>query len=410
MLYMKNLRKKIVKFYKNLLYIFIGYPLYFISFLFKRDRKLWVISGPFGFRDNSKYFAIYLFEQNINVNCFWVAKNKQEMLEVQRIGIPVVRRWSFKGVYYCLRAKVYIFDSYVTDINLWTSGGAYKVNLWHGIGIKNIERKARIGVTRKIFSGNQFLKRFIYPAHYIKPNMFLSTSQLMTEHFSESFGIKKSDCIEAVYPRCQVFFWDDLKLGKHIQVYESEEMRRFLSKLKKYTHSFIYMPTWRDSNDDFLLMSGIDLHILDYAMKEINGIFIFKLHPNTKIDIQLSEFENLVVLSNTFDIYPVLPYLQTLITDYSSIYYDFILMEHKNVILYPFDYQSYISQDRDLAYNYFESIEGKIVYDFKDLLEILSNIDMYESFEKIDKIRKVFWSSLKNDNEYIYKKMIEKTN
>lgn len=58
------------KFNKLLFYIFIGYPLYGISFLFKRDVNLWVISGSFGFRDNSKYFSIYLAEERKKYTMF----------------------------------------------------------------------------------------------------------------------------------------------------------------------------------------------------------------------------------------------------------------------------------------------------------------------------------------------------
>lgn len=401
--------KMFSKFNKLLFYIFIGYPLYGISFLFKRDVNLWVISGPFGFRDNSKYFSIYLAEERKNIRCFWVAKTRTEVLHLKQVGIPVITRWSFRGIYYCLRAKVYIFDSYVTDVNVWTSGGAIKFNLWHGVGIKNIERKARVGVTKKIFSGNQLLKSFIYPAHHIKPDVFLSTSSLMTKHFSEAFAIKENDCIEAIYPRCQTFFWNKNKLREHVQNYEPKETSDFIDMLQSYQNSYIYMPTWRDSHNDFLKMADINLYKLDELMRSINGIFIFKLHPNTKLDINLSEFTNLVLLPNRVDVYPLLPYIQTLITDYSSIYYDFILMKDKQIILFPFDYQSYVSTDRDLAYDYFEYTHGDIVYSFEGLLLQLEK-NIYDiSIERLDAMRDVFWSSPDNHNDYIYTKLIEKT-
>ena len=45
---------------------------------------------------------------------------------------------SVKGIWLALRAKVYFFDNYSKDINFWQSGGAVKINLWHGIGNKRI--------------------------------------------------------------------------------------------------------------------------------------------------------------------------------------------------------------------------------------------------------------------------------
>ena len=43
---------------------------------------------------------------------------------------------SIKGIWFALRGKVYLFDNYSKDINFWQSGGAMKVNLWHGTGNK----------------------------------------------------------------------------------------------------------------------------------------------------------------------------------------------------------------------------------------------------------------------------------
>lgn len=393
------MKKIISKFKKLLFYIFIGYPLYGLSFVFKRNSDIWVISGPFGFRDNSKYFAIYLFESQLDFKFYWVAKTKEEMLYIQQLGIPVVLKWSMRGVYYCLRAKVYIFDSYVSDINLWVSGGAIKCNLWHGIGIKNIERKARVGVTKKIFSGNKYIKSFIYPAHHIKPDIFLSTSPLMTQHFSESFGININNCIEAIYPRCQIFMWTNDRLRSYIKKYEPDDTVLFINKIQEYEHRYIYMPTWRDNNNEFLDTANIDLCKLNEIMVESNSIFIFKLHPNTKLDINLSQFKNLSILPNTLDVYPILPYIDTLITDYSSIYYDFILMQEKNVILFPFDYDSYVSEDRDLAYPYLEYTRGELAYSFNELLEKMSNRNTVSTSD----IRKLFWSDSQNNCEYIKK-------
>lgn len=127
----------------------------------------------------------------------------------------------------------------------------------------------------------------------------LSTSEHMNQHFAGCFDIPVEDCIVASYPRCQTFFWNKNKLREHVQNYEPKETSDFIDMLQGYQNSYIYMPTWRDSHNDFLKMA----------------------------DINLSEFTNLVLLPNKVDVYPLLPYIQTLITDYSSIYYGFILMK-----------------------------------------------------------------------------------
>lgn len=71
------------------------------------------------------------------------------------------------------------------------------------------------------------------------------------------------------------------------------------------------------------------------------------------------------------DVYPLLPKTDVLITDYSSIYYDYILMPEKDVLLFPFDYQDYIRNSRDLAYDYLTYTPGVKVWNFDDLLRTI---------------------------------------
>jgi CDP-glycerol glycerophosphotransferase (TagB/SpsB family) len=59
--------------------------------------------------------------------------------------------------------------------------------------------------------------------------------------------------------------------------------------------------------------------------------------------------------------------VDVLITDYSSVTFDFSLMKGKNLILYPYDYEEY-KKGRDFDYPYDDLIVGTKVYDFDSLL------------------------------------------
>ena len=87
-------------------------------------------------------------------------------------------------------------------------------------------------------------------------------------------------------------------------------------------------------------------------------------------------------------------YTDCLITDYSSVYYDYLTMPDKRLILYIPDYEHYISHDRDLAFDYMESTEGEFAYNFDSLHSLISCRSPKQiKYERIDIIREKFWGN-----------------
>lgn len=62
----------------------------------------------------------------------------------------------------------------------------------------------------------------------------------------------------------------------------------------------------------------------------------------------LVSYSNLRIIDSSCDIYPILPFTDVLITDYSSIYYDYMLIPNKQILLFPFDEEEYCTFNRDL--------------------------------------------------------------
>ena len=170
-----------------------------------------------------------------------------------------------------------------------------------------------------------------------------------------------------------------------METYESESTLNLIAKLKEksFYHVYIYLPTWRDSQSAFL-PSDFDLHTMDETLRSKNDALILKPHANTFTDGEAAAgLNNIFLLPASLDIYPVLPYTDVLITDYSSVLYDYILMENKNVILYLYDYQSY-TKDRSFIWPFDDMVVGQKVYDFQALLNTIreENIGINETERK----------------------------
>ena len=151
------------------------------------------------------------------------------------------------------------------------------------------------------------------------------------------------------------------------------------------------MPTFRDDQHDFIKQAGFNFDKLNKILKEKNSILLLKLHPATRIgNVDFGNFSNLILLDKKIDIYPLLPSTDILITDYSSIYYDYILMRNKDVILFPFDYKEYVENSRDFAFDYLTFSPGIKAWDFDQLYSIIKE-EPNLSFQERDKIIETFW-------------------
>ena len=214
---------------------------------------------------------------------------------------------------------------------------------------------------------------------------------------------------DAIYPRCYYMCKSKKEILSFIDKYEPKSMREMIAKLYNYDKVYLYMPTWRGNlNDDFIHEANFDFEKLNDILVKQNRLFILKLHPAVRIlqNVNEKEYSNICFLDKRLDIYPLLPFVDILITDYSSIYYDFLLL-NKGVLLYPFDKQRFIENSNDLAFDYDEYTPGKRVYSMTDFLSVIASDDILEIDGK-DKMRILyaFWGKAdKNRLDLLYDKI-----
>lgn len=122
----------------------------------------------------------------------------------------------------------------------------------------------------------------------------------------------------------------------------------------------------------------------------------------------IGQFGNIMNFPPGCDVYTILPFTDCLITDYSSIYADYSLM-NKEIILFVFDYLNYVKGSYELE-EYNKYYPGTRAYSFKDLLHLIKhNIDCHVSKQEHAFIMKTFWDAAFNEVEVVseIKKRIE---
>lgn len=387
--------------FSRMLELLFGYILYGISFLIPRKKRKWVFGTNVGYADNAKYLFLYTLN-NTDIDSCWITDTSKSAFELQSQGLNAAYKYSAKGLYYCLTAGYYIFTYHSRDINFFTSGGAKKINLWHGVGIK----KGSKFVSKSM---PVWLSKILLPHLYEKFDLFLSTSPLMDKHFQEIFNLPYNIIYEGMYPRCSFLMQSQNSILQQIKATETDTTIHLVNLLQNYKQVYIYMPTWRiNMQDTFLQIAGIDFQRINDLMQKQNALFLIKLHPAVKLEHQHEKYKNIIFIDKSQDIYPILPFTNFLITDYSSIYYDYLLMEGKQVLLFPFDIEDYRAKADELAFDYDTYTPGKRVFNFEELMIALQSAATNNGcqVEKRDWVLQQFWGDYKTKTHL--KLLIEK--
>jgi len=348
--------KKIIK---NVLHI----PLYYFSYLIPKNKNLWIIGGWSGmkFTDNSKYFFEYINNNYSNIKIIWLTKSKDTFNQLKQKGYKVEYAYSLKGYLLSMRAKVAIVShSKLGDLNGYVlNKKTLFVQLWHGNPIKKIGYDT---ISSKKYKLNEKLK-YIFPWLDSNYDVFCVTSDYVKKFFHSAFYINYDNIYVTGYPRNQVLLENKNNVFKEKRI--------------------IYMPTYRDKTElELKLIDSLDFNKLNKFLEKNNIYLDIKLHPQSILYKRLQNltFSN-IKLVDLEDIYEFLYKYHLLITDYSSIYFDFLLLD-RPVVLLPVDLEEYKNL-RGIYQDYFKEFKEHIALNTDELIMHLNNIFN----KKIDKYK-----------------------
>ena len=270
------------------------------------------------------------------------------------------------------------------------------INLWHGVGLKRIEYNIVSGPLAARYQKTDFCEVFCHPQSFRAPDYIVTSTPFQTHLFSTAFRVSAERCLELGYPRNQILGYGKNELMEFVGRYEPQETWDAINKMKNYSRVLVYMPTWRDSQRH-LFTQSMDLSRLNEVMSKNNELLILKPHSNTIVDESYQKYSHILFLPGDMDIYPLLPFTTGLITDYSSVLYDYLLLPEKDVILYLYDYDDYI-KERDLFYPFDENVAGRKVYDFEELIEVVGSHDYRMDDREREYIVEKFWGKCKDYN------------
>lgn len=120
---------------------------------------------------------------------------------------------------------------------------------------------------------------------------------------------------------------------------DQTELRKMLAPNGE--HIYAYMPTWKDylKVDQVVAESKELLDYLDANLREDQILYV-NLHHRVSDSLDYSQFKRIRQFPPTVDSYKLLALTDALITDYSSVFYDYLALR-RQIVLYCADYELY---------------------------------------------------------------------
>lgn len=301
-------------------------------------------------------YIIYLSCRNSNKEEFRKMLDKNGMERVNLVILSTKRYMKLMA-----SAKYLINDTTFLPFYIKKEGQIY-LNTWHGTPLKTLGKK----VKNEMYGIGNVQKNFIVADYLLYPNEY-TMKHMIEDYMLEN--ISESKILLAGYPRNEVFFDKNSEL----------KIRGDLDLVDKKVYA--YMPTWRG------VVGAIDskatvyfkyyLYELDKQLADDEIIFV-KAHSFTRKYSKTKGLKHIRPFPKEYETYEFLNTVDCLITDYSSVFYDFAL-SRKKCILFTYDEEEYF-ENRGL-YKSLSSLPFPNVKTVEELLIELRTPKTYDDTE-----------------------------
>lgn len=333
---LKSKFKKMIKRVKNVGNVLtrIRYTNYYEQLEIKQNIVLAQAYSGMNFYGNMYYILKEMISRKECENFeFYVGVRKEDRKEIKKFinntfdkKIKILNIGSKKYLKILASAK-YLFNNVAFPTYFIKKEGQIYLNTWHGTPLKGLGRSIMDAPNE---SGN-YQRNFLMTDYLLFPNEY--TFNCMREDYMiNNFFVGKY--VLNGYPRNSVFYDDNLKkeLRKKYQL-ENKEI-------------IIYMPTWRrkpqKGEEDIQVTKCIEfVKYLEENLKE-NQVLYVKLHNLVNDKINFEKYKKVKLFPKDCETYEFLAISDALITDYSSVMFDYLNC-NKKIILYTYDLEEYIN-------------------------------------------------------------------
>lgn len=346
-------------------------------------------AGEF-YADNSRYLYEWVLANEPDVEAVWMTKNQRVYDRLRAEGKPVEMVLSREGISTLLRADTGFFTHSTADIAPDTAlvpDTLRLVNLRHGESVKNTQlcpSNPDLVSTEKVVQSRRWRASGVTVA---------ATSPFVADVQRRCLGVSEEQPVVTGYPRHDPL-WTGGDRGASARLADHAGFDR-----ERVDRVVLYAPTWRqydpvreeDCYTEFLPFEGLAVDDLSSLLESHRAELLFRPHPHdlasNRVRRRLAEIEREVPRASVLgpddlnDVYEVLPAVDVLVTDYSSLYHDYLALD-RPIVLVPYDLETF-AEEVGFVYDYEERAPGPRATTWaefeRDLENALSGEDGYGS-------------------------------
>lgn len=375
----------------------------------KIDEKLIVYESNPDFSDNSRGLYEYV-KSNTDYQSFWIVRDRQMAEILKQKGVDCALEDSEEAAEMIRRAHFLVSSSF--DFAWEKQPGQIHVSAWHGFPLK------LIGFFDSASAGPDGFHRL--KVMTTKSDIITASSKLSQLTIAGMFAVDPRKVKDIGFPRNDLMYREDARANlKKMTEIDPEESRLIF-----------YLPTMRKGlkeeggqfGDNFFNYDDYDADEIDEFLESKNAYLFAKVHFADNAYYEKGDFKlpKRLVFLNTellnqhlLTIYHIMDAFDVLLTDYSSVYADFLLLNKPIVFTCP-DMDQY-QQDRGFVTDDPKLLmPGVIVKNQKELLrnlgDILNGKDAYEEerrekmpffhrYQDADSGKRLFDAMVKADRE-----------
>ncbi|PKG22097.1 CDP-glycerol glycerophosphotransferase family protein [Niallia nealsonii] len=328
---------------------------------------------------NPRAIYEYLKEYHPEFDMYW-SVDSRFIENFEEKDLMIVPRFSLKWLFKMARAEFWVSNS---RLPLWIPKPKHTTYLqtWHGTPLKKLAADMD-EVYMPGTSTEKYKENFLFEArnwdYLISPNAYSS------KNFRSAFQFDKK-VIESGYPRNDILYDHGTKDNM------DELKKKFNLPLNKKV--ILYAPTWRD--DQFYQKGKykFDLELdLKKLKKELGNeyVVILRMHYLVAENFDLSPYKGFAYdFSNYEDIRELYLIADLLITDYSSVFFDYGNLK-RPIIFYVYDIETYRDKLRGFYFDFEKTAPGPLVKTTEEVIDYIKNVDSMEFTEKYNDFYNTF--------------------
>lgn len=336
--------------------------------------RCWVLGADYGrsYRESSKYMLQFMQREHPDYDCCFVTQNPDVLRRLREAGIPCVDNMSLEGIHRIARAEAVFTSQAVDDVRFaYRKAGRRHYYLMHGQSFKVAAKSLSQEYLASVKPGHQrWLKRLedrIY-LYLLQGNEFddvefvSATSHFLVPYLHRDFG----DTMEVKVlgsPR------NDVLLIPHTP--DDAEWPSEYAGRKIIT----YMPTHRKYGQGALSpLPFLTDEAAQQWLREHGYLLLVKQHPNMIPRLKGLRQTDVIrdITTTKLDPQIILRHTDVLITDYSSVWIDFLLLR-RPVLFYLYD--DFEGEDAGCYFDFRQDFPGHFCSDEAGLLGLIQQAD-----------------------------------